>query len=41
MSPMSQASPPAAPTPNPQPPSPEQAARILNEAWRDPECGSP
>ena len=40
MSPMSQASPPAAPTPNPQPPSPEQAARILNEAWRDPEWGT-
>ncbi len=32
--------PPAAPKPNPQPPSPEQAARILNEAWRDPDWGT-
>ncbi len=32
-----QAEPPAAPKPNPQPPSPEQAARIVNEAWKDPD----
>ncbi len=37
VSPIDQADPPAAPKPNPQPPSPEQAARILNEAWRDPD----
>jgi integrase len=36
VSPIGQAEPPAAPTPNPEPPTPDEAARILNEAWRDP-----
>lgn len=40
VSPMSQAEPPAAPKPNPQPPTAEQAARIVNEAWRDPDWGT-
>jgi integrase len=39
-SPMSQAEPPPAPTPNPQPTTPEQAVRILTEAWKDPEWGA-
>ncbi|MGI9062919.1 MAG: tyrosine-type recombinase/integrase [Pseudonocardiaceae bacterium] len=38
--PCSQAEPPAAPTPNPQPPSPEAAARIVTEALRDPDWGA-
>lgn len=38
-SPIVQAQPPAKPTPNPQPPSPDEAARILNAAWRDPDWG--
>jgi integrase len=33
VSPVTQAKPPAAPTPNPKPPSPADAARILNKAW--------
>jgi integrase len=33
------AEPPAAPKPNPTPPSPVDAARILAEAWKDPEWG--
>lgn len=33
-------SPPAKPPPDPQPPSAEEAARILNEAWRDPDWGA-
>ncbi|MDP9643703.1 integrase/DNA-binding transcriptional regulator YhcF (GntR family) [Actinopolyspora lacussalsi] len=33
-SPVGQAEPPAAPPPRPSPPSAEEAARILNEAWR-------
>lgn len=33
------AEPPAAPKPNPTPPSPDEAARILAEAWKDPEWG--
>lgn len=40
VSPLGQAEPPAAPKPNPQPPSPEQAARIVNEAWKDPDWGT-
>jgi integrase len=32
VSPIGQAEPPTAPTPNPEPPTPEEAARILNEA---------
>ena len=38
-SPIESAEPPAAPKPNPTPPSPEEAARILNEAWKDPDWG--
>ena len=33
------AEPPAAPKPNPSPPSPAEAGRILAEAWKDPEWG--
>ncbi len=40
VSPMGQAEPPAAPKPNPQPPTPRDAARIVNEAWRDPDWGA-
>ena len=40
VSPITQAEPPAAPKPNPTPPSTEDAARILNEAWRDPDWGT-
>src|SRR4051812_47720885 len=40
VSPLAQAEPPAAPVPNPTPPSPEQAARIVNAAWRDPDWGT-
>lgn len=35
VSPIQQAEPPAAPPPKPQPPTAEQAARIVSEAWRD------
>ncbi|MGH3320403.1 MAG: tyrosine-type recombinase/integrase [Streptosporangiaceae bacterium] len=38
--PVSQATPPAAPAPKPEPPSAEDAARIVNEAWRDPDWGT-
>jgi integrase len=38
--PISQAEPPAAPKPNPQPPTAEEAARILAEAWADPDWGT-
>jgi integrase len=38
--PVSEASPPTAPKPNPQPPSPAEAALIVNEAWRDPDWGT-
>jgi integrase len=34
-----QATPPTLPTPNPRPPTAEQAALILNEAWKDPDWG--
>jgi len=37
--PIAQAEPPAQPKANPQPPTAEQAARILGEAWNDPEWG--
>lgn len=37
--PITQAEAPPQPTPNPQPPTAEQAARILNEAWTDPDWG--
>ncbi len=39
VSPIGQAEPPAAPKPNPQPPTAEHAARIINEAWRDLDWG--
>jgi integrase len=29
-----------APTPNPRPPTAAEAARIVNEAWRDPDWGT-
>jgi integrase len=38
--PMEHAEPPAAPTPNPQPPSADEAARLVNEAWKDPAWGT-
>lgn len=37
--PIGEADPPAAPRPNPQPPTPQQAAAILNAAWADPDWG--
>lgn len=37
MNPLAQAEPPPMPKPNPRPPSAEQAARILNKAWEDPD----
>jgi integrase len=40
VSPIGHAEPPSAPKPNPQPPTPEEAARIINEAWRDPDWGA-
>jgi integrase len=40
VSPIMQAEPPSAPKPNPAPPSTEDAARILNEAWKDPDWGT-
>lgn len=39
-SPLRQAEPPAAPAPNPHPPSAAEAARIVTEAWRDPDWGA-
>ena len=38
--PISQAEPPAVPSPDPQPPTPEEAARLLKEAWRDQDWGA-
>lgn len=40
VSPIGQAEPPAAPVPNPHPPSAPEAARILTEAWKDPDWGT-
>jgi integrase len=40
VSPVGQAEPPTAPVPNPHPPSPQEAARILTEAWKDPDWGT-
>lgn len=40
VSPIGQAEPPAAPKANPQPPTPADAARILNAAWRDLDWGT-
>lgn len=37
--PIVEAEPPAAPKPRPQPPTSQEAARILAEAWKDPEWG--
>jgi integrase len=37
--PINQAEPPAAPKPNPRPPTAVEAARILAEAWKDPDWG--
>jgi integrase len=39
-SPITQADPPAAPKPNPRPPSAAEAAQILAEAWKDPDWGT-
>ncbi|WP_234027796.1 tyrosine-type recombinase/integrase [Pseudonocardia dioxanivorans] len=39
INPVEFASPPGAKTPEPQPPSAEEAARIVDEAWRDPDWG--
>jgi integrase len=39
-SPLRQAEPPAAPVPNPHPPSSVEAARIVTEAWKDPDWGT-
>ncbi|MGI9001376.1 MAG: site-specific integrase [Pseudonocardia sp.] len=40
VSPVSQTEPPAATPPNPYPPTAAQAARIVAEAWKDPEWGA-
>ncbi|MGH3802282.1 MAG: tyrosine-type recombinase/integrase, partial [Pseudonocardiaceae bacterium] len=40
VNPLRQAEPPAAPMPNPHPPSAAEAARIVNEAWKDPDWGT-
>jgi integrase len=40
VNPVGQAEPPAAPAPNPQPPSPQDAARMLNASWTDPDWGT-
>jgi integrase len=40
VNPIKQGDPPSAPMPNPEPPTPEEAARIVNEAWRDPDWGT-
>ncbi|RTL61780.1 MAG: integrase [Pseudonocardiaceae bacterium] len=40
VSPISEALPPAAPKPNPQPPTPEEAARIVRGAWDDLDWGA-
>lgn len=37
VNPIGQAEPLAAPKPNPAPPTSAEAARIINEAWRDPD----
>ncbi|MGH3872564.1 MAG: tyrosine-type recombinase/integrase [Pseudonocardiaceae bacterium] len=38
--PISQAEPPASPTPDPDPPKTAEAAQLLREAWKDPDWGS-
>jgi integrase len=40
VNPLTQAQPPAAPVPNPHPPSASEAAQIVNEAWKDPDGGA-
>jgi integrase len=40
ISPLEHAEPPAVPSPNPTPPTPDEAARILTEAWKDPDWGT-
>jgi integrase len=40
VNPLQQAEPPAAPVPNPHPPSASEAARIVNAAWNDPDWGT-
>ena len=40
VSPIAQGEPPAAPRENPDPPTPAEAARIVAEAWRDPDWGT-
>lgn len=40
LNPVTLAGKPAAPKPDPQPPSVEEAARIISEAWRDPDWGT-
>ena len=40
VNPLPEAEPPAAPVPNPHPPSASEAARIVNEAWKDPDWGT-
>ncbi|MEQ7007657.1 tyrosine-type recombinase/integrase [Actinopolymorpha sp. B17G11] len=39
VNPVDQAEPPAVPKPDPHPPSAEEAARVVNEAWKDPDWG--
>jgi integrase len=39
-SPITQTQPPIQPPPNPEPPSPQQAARIVNAAYKDPDWGT-
>jgi integrase/DNA-binding transcriptional regulator YhcF (GntR family) len=40
LNPITHGEPPAAPKPNPEPPTSEEAARIVNEAWSDPDWGT-
>jgi integrase len=40
VNPVSQATPPAAPRPDPRPPRPEEVARIVEESWKDPDWGA-
>ncbi|MGH3816637.1 MAG: tyrosine-type recombinase/integrase, partial [Pseudonocardiaceae bacterium] len=40
VNPLPEAEPPAAPVPHPHPPSAPEAARIVNEAWKDPDWGT-
>lgn len=40
VNPISQAAPPSVPKPDPQPPTVEEAARIVNESWKEPDWGA-